>query len=387
MSGSGELCAPAADVKVRGFLLCLPIFGNPLYLDVLLITLGRRNDAITEAQYRQAGVLTADEVSISARGVSATLNHRLVQESEMVKAGQVLLELDAEDYKIALERLNAEYAQQESTIAAYRESIAIEEENLKLLQQSTQRSLERLLAAEQSAAATLKRTEADYKRYASLLKTKAVSQANYDVAAENYAAAQAAYTQAQKSFAEAAIGLNDDEIALLQQKGSAEGLENSEVKIKRMQTASMRQTLSEMEHYLEVLASNRQQAQLDLERTQIKAPCDGKVLTINYQEGEFVSAGAPALVLEKYERYLDVYLPETKALQYQPSQQVSLTRAVDHKVFTGVIRYLNPAPSYADLRMSREQGQADLTTYEMRIYTSGEDLLPGMTLELEHEHL
>ena len=348
------------------FFVCL------LCIGVLLITLGRRNDAITEAQYRQAGVLTADEVSISARGVSAPLNHRLVQESEMVKAGQVLLELDAEDYKIALERLNAEYAQQESAIAAYRESIAIEEENLKLLQQSTQRSLERLLAAEQSAAATLKRTEADYKRYASLLKTKAVSQA---------------YTQAQKSFAEAAIGLNDDEITLLQQKGSAEGLENSEVKIKRMQTASMRQTLSEMEHYLEVLASNRQQAQLDLERTQIKAPCDGKVLTINYQEGEFVSAGAPALVLEKYERYLDVYLPETKALQYQPGQQVSLTRAVDHKVFTGVIRYLNPAPSYADLRMSREQGQADLTTYEMRIYTSGEDLLPGMTLELEHEHL
>ena len=361
------------------FFVCL------LCIGILLITLGRRNDAITEAQYRQAGVLTADEVSISARGVSAPLNHRLVQESEMVKAGQVLLELDAEDYKIALERLNAEYAQQESAIAAYRESIAIEEENLKLLQQSTQRSLERLLAAEQSAAATLKRTEADYKRYA--LKTKAVSQANYDVAAENYAAAQAAYTQAQKSFAEAAIGLNDDEIALLQQKGSAEGLENSEVKIKRMQTASMRQTLSEMEHYLEVLASNRQQAQLDLERTQIKAPCDGKVLTINYQEGEFVSAGAPALVLEKYERYLDVYLPETKALQYQPGQQVSLARAVDHKVFTGVIRYLNPAPSYADLRMSREQGQADLTTYEMRIYTSGEDLLPGMTLELEHEHL
>lgn len=363
------------------FFVCL------LCIGVLLITLGRRNDAITEAQYRQAGVLTADEVSISARGVSAPLNHRLVQESEMVKAGQVLLELDAEDYKIALERLNAEYAQQESAIAAYRESIAIEEENLKLLQQSTQRSLERLLAAEQSAAATLKRTEADYKRYASLLKTKAVSQANYDVAAENYAAAQATYTQAQKSFAEAAIGLNDDEIALLQQKGSAEGLENSEVKIKRMQTASMRQTLSEMEHYLEVLASNRLQAQLDLERAQIKAPCDGKVLTINYQEGEFVSAGAPALVLEKYERYLDVYLPETKALQYQPGQQVSLTRAVDHKVFTGVIRYLNPAPSYADLRMSREQGQADLTTYEMRIYTSGEDLLPGMTLELEHEHL
>ena len=304
------------------FFVCL------LCIGILLITLGRRNDAITEAQYRQAGVLTADEVSISARGVSAPLNHRLVRESEMVKAGQVLLELDAEDYKIALDRLNAEYAQQESAIAAYRESIAIEEENLKLLQQSTQRSLERLLAAEQStqrslerllaaeqsAAATLKRTKADYERYASLLKTKAVSQANYDVAAENYAAAQAAYTQAQKSFAEAAIGLNDDEIALLQQNGSAEGLENSEVKIKRMQTASMRQTLSEMEHYLEVLASNRQQAQLDLERTCIKAPCDGKVLTINYQEGEFVSAGAPALVLEKYERYIDVYLPETKAL-------------------------------------------------------------------------
>lgn len=45
------------------------------------------------------------------------------------------------------------------------------------------------------------------------------------------------------------------------------------------------------------------------------------------------------------------------------------------------------APSFADLRMTREQGQADLTSFKMRVYTDQDpQLLRGMTVELANDY-
>ena len=46
------------------------LFVSLLCAAVILIMLGRRNDAVTETLARQAGVLTAEEVTVSARHVS-----------------------------------------------------------------------------------------------------------------------------------------------------------------------------------------------------------------------------------------------------------------------------------------------------------------------------
>ena len=58
-----------------------------------------------------------------------------------------------------------------------------------------------------------------------------------------------------------------------------------------------------------------------------------------------------------------------------------------HKYGTSVLsmgRGYRP-PSYADLRMTREQGQADLTVFEMRIYLDHSELIPGLSMEIVHE--
>lgn len=49
----------------------------------------------------------------------------------------------------------------------------------------------------------------------------------------------------------------------------------------------------------------------------------------------------------------------------------------------GKVRFTTAAPSFADLRMTREHGQADLTAYKVRIYVEpAAGLLTGMTLEV-----
>jgi HlyD family secretion protein len=47
-------------------------------------------------------------------------------------------------------------------------------------------------------------------------------------------------------------------------------------------------------------------------------------------------------------------------------------------------RLITQAPGFADLKMSREKGQADLSAFQIRIYTDpGQGAIPGMTIEVK----
>ncbi len=102
--------------------------------------------------------------------------------------------------------------------------------------------------------------------------------------------------------------------------------------------------------------------------------------------GEMVPAGATAILLETDRYYYDVYLSEYAAVKYQVGGTVKgYVPALDDYV-SGTVRFIEAAPSFADLRMTRDQGQADLTSFKMRIYTEPKErLMPGMTVEIKDE--
>ena len=57
--------------------------------------------------------------------------------------------------------------------------------------------------------------------------------------------------------------------------------------------------------------------------------------------------------------------------------------AGDKKV-AGTIRIITQAPGFADLKMSREKGQADLSAFQVRIYIEPQaGVLPGMTIGVD----
>ena len=56
--------------------------------------------------------------------------------------------------------------------------------------------------------------------------------------------------------------------------------------------------------------------------------------------------------------------------------------ATDKKV-PGTIRFITQAPGFADLKNSREKGQSDLSSFQIRIYTQPDaGVRPGMTIEV-----
>ena len=123
--------------------------------------------------------------------------------------------------------------------------------------------------------------------------------------------------------------------------------------------------------------------QVQESRLTLRAPEAGTVKQILYEAGEMVSAGAPVVLLETDRRYFDIYVNESQVSDYRPQTQVTAEVPALGKAVTGTVRFAQAAPSFADLRSTRERGQADLTSFQVRIYVAPEaGLLPGMTLEV-----
>lgn len=117
------------------------------------------------------------------------------------------------------------------------------------------------------------------------------------------------------------------------------------------------------------------------ERLVLRAPEDGKIIKVLVKAGEMVNQNVPVVLMETKNCYYDIYVSEKDLGKYKEGDEViGRTVAGDRRV-KGTIRLLNQAPGFADLKMTREKGQADLTAFQMRIYVEPEEgVIPGMTI-------
>ena len=69
------------------------------------------------------------------------------------------------------------------------------------------------------------------------------------------------------------------------------------------------------------------------------------------------------------------------------SASVELAAPAIGSTFEGRVRFCEAAPDFAELRMVRERGQANLTLFKVRIDVPSDvpGLLTGMTVEVRNE--
>lgn len=117
------------------------------------------------------------------------------------------------------------------------------------------------------------------------------------------------------------------------------------------------------------------------ERLTLRAPEDGKILKVLAKEGEMVSPSVPVVLLESSRSYYDIYISEKQAAGLSEGQEIIGVTVAGNRKVRGTIRLLSQAPGFADLKQSREKGQADLSSFQVRIYVEPQEgILPGMTI-------
>lgn len=375
------------DLKSRPVFRTLMFFVVIICTASLLIMIGTRSDAVTQARRLQAGVVAADEISVSFENVGGRLVKRRVNESDTVKKGDLLLEINAEDIELAVASLKAQLRNIDAQLDAQTTSLKNSRDRVRTSEISLWREIEELYASFQGAEAELTRAQAQYKRYENLDKAAAVSKSSYDEARSVYLQDLAQVTSIKKSLAKLTLGATDEQLQRLKRDHDASGMTLSSVIQQKVDTENMENELRALRAQHDSLQAQLQQQELNLKRTKLYAPEDGRVLEIMYDEGEMVAASSPAVVIESNRKYFDVYISEKAAAHYHAGGRIEGYAPALARSVGGDIRFVLAAPSFADLRMTREQGQADLTSFKMRVYTDQDpQLLRGMIVELANDY-
>jgi len=176
------------------------------------------------------------QVEISAK-VSARVEELPFKEGDRVKAGDIVIRLDAKEYESRLKSIEAGYKAQQAQIEVTRTHISVRKAQLK------------------GTEASLEQAKRDYLRQKQLLDTGDISQSIYEQARQKY-------DQIQSEFEAASGQIQADELSLIV-----------------------------AQHTLEAQKAQIDEAKDALEYTIIRAPIDGIITRISAEVGEMVMTG------------------------------------------------------------------------------------------------
>jgi len=338
-----------------------------------LVLLYRGNDAVALGVEKKEGILTAEQVKMSFDSVSGRLLRQAVKEGDVVKKGDVIMEIDPTDTDLAIAKAQAQIAQLEAQIAGKSGSQQVSYQKADNDETQSFRQIDQQRAAVASAAATLRNSELDYNRKSALVEAGAIARSELDDATTALSVAQANVEQQQQSLDRLLAGARDT--------GATESLALPTIAQERADAANMSNDITALERQRDQLLVTLEQLKVQKERLVLRAPEDGKVLKVLAKEGEMISQSTPVVLLESQRSYYDIYLSEQQAAGLAEGDTIVGTTVAGKKQVSGTIRLLSQAPSFADLKQSREKGQADLSAFLVRIYIDPTDgVQPGMTI-------
>ena len=245
-----------------------------------------------------------------------------VVDTQAVHKGDVLVNIDDTDARIALNHAKADYELAKRHVRSY----LANDEGLTALVHAQEENAKRADAQLEAAKADFHRAEIDLKRRQDLVKSGSVSgeeltnaQNGYDQAEANLNAAKAAAAQAHANKY-STIG---------KQKANAALIDNTTV-------ANNPEVLAAKARY--------EQAQVNLDRTVIRAPIDGVVAQRHVQIGQRVHLGEQLMaVVPTQNIYVDANFKEVQLEKVTIGQPVELTSDLygDDIVYRGVITGLS----------------------------------------------
>ena len=359
------------------FLLLLLVGG------ILLVFKG--HDAVTLALEKKEGILNAEQVKIAFENIGGRLVNEAVKESQEVKRNDILMVLDSTDIDLSIEQLQTQIKQIDAQINELNGSIEIGLAKTATSEIQTYRQIEQQKMALDAAKATYDNQLLTYNRKKALVASGAVSQAELDSAQMALDVARSNVGQ-QRLLEKMVAGTSEAAREQVLTSGNASNIYLPDIEHQRRDLENNRFGVQSLIQQKQNLLVQLKELRIKKERLTLRAPEDGKILKVIAKQGEMVAPNAPVILMESKRYYYDIYLDEQQASRLKTGDEMTGSLVATHKTVKGIIRFITAAPGFADLKMSREKGQADLAAFQVRIYVEPqENLLPGMTIEVNKD--
>lgn len=259
-------------------------------------------------QYKNTHITTDDafvdgNIHMIASKVPGTVRNVYVRDNQLVKQGEVLVEIDPADYEVKVSEAGATVNVEKARLA---ESEARIEASRRTLSELSAK-VDSLKAAEELQKANLEQANSDAKRAEGLFRKDAISKERYEK------------TMTAQKVAIAQVKATAEEL-----KSAVAGVETQKSTIKQVEASrnSQRSVVNQKEAVLE-------NARLNFEYTKIYAPVDGYVTKKSVETGNQIQTGQPMMAIVPLS---DIYI--TANYKETQLEKVKLGQKVEIKVDT-----------------------------------------------------
>ena len=381
--------------------------------------------------YRSGHSLTDDAfveshiVNVAPESVSGRIVRFTADENDLVKAGQVLAEIDPTPYRDQVEVAKAKLATAEAelkrqeislvrlkldvplqieiakrSLTAARADRAKADESLKVTEDEVERGIDEAQAALDAAKADLALAQIEYDRFVDLSKQQAVPQRKADEVTRARAAAAAQVRLAEARLAKAKGDRGKIEVARKTQDAAGAGVGKAEKSVDL--ATSGNEQIAEAEQLTVVKRQTVEEARRavaaaedTLGYTKIRAPFPGVVVRRARNLGDFASPGVAVLSLYNPDLlYVTANLEETRLRGVAPGNAVRLDVDAFGEPFRGRVVWVNKSTGAQFSLMPRNVVSGEFTKVvqrvPVRIAIEKDDRWPqlraGMSVRVAIEH-
>jgi membrane fusion protein (multidrug efflux system) len=340
--------------------------------------------------------------AISSR-VEGTVAHVYVDDNQVVKAGDALVDLDPRDFEIAVEQAEAQLAQARTMVVAQQPNVPITQvqnvtnisgseadlANAQAALATAERDVETARAKLQEAQANNEKAQADLGRYKTLVAKEEVSKQEFDSVAST--------AKAQAAAVAAAQGTVESDLQIVNQKRAQVAQAQSRLsqyqRTAPAQLAVRRATVASEEAAAKSEEVQVEKARLNLSYTKITAPIGGIVMKRSAEVGAHVAAGQQLLTIAQIDDvWVTAYFKETQLRNIRPKQKTVLHVDALKQDFTGYVDDIGGATGAVTSVLPPENATGNYVKVVQRIpvrirfnknQPGLERLRPGMSVEPE----
>ncbi len=285
------------------------------------------------------GTIEATTVELNAKA-AGTVKALTVKAGDTVKKGRLIAELSRNDLAAQRERDELGLVKAENNLAD-------------LLSGAREQEKREAAANVKIAATNLTRTADDFHRAEALLASGATSQVDYEKA------------QAAMEIARSQLEAVQAKESLLQEGSRTEVIEAARTEVERC-----RAVLKASEALLEDL--------------KVASPLDGTVISKNYEDGEYVQAGASLVTVANLnDLWIKVYVPTDDLPRVKLGQKVEFTVSGSADVFTGVVEEIAAKGEFTPKTIQTKKERTNVVFgVKIRVPYSEGVLKPGMPADV-----
>lgn len=342
---------------------------------------------------RISGNIEITDAEVSSK-ISGRVEQRLVNEGQIIKAGQIVAHLDRIELVQEVSLRKAEVQEAQAALAELEAGSRPEEINeAEAAVQKVKARLDELLAGSRpqevaAAEATVEKSKADLERLKADYERQKQLHEKDIISTREFEASQTAYEMAKARLRE-----DIEKLKLVREGPRKEAIEQARASLREAQEryalvkkGPRKETIDQGRARLRKAKEALAQAETRLGYTTLHSPLSGVVLSANIEPGEYVASGTPVITVGDLEKvWLRAYINETDLGRVKVGQRVRVTTdTYPGKIYEGRVSFISSEAEFTPKNVQTEKERVKLV-YRVKIDIPNPqmELKPGMPADAD----